>query len=245
MLAPLALLLAAAAAAPAAAHFTVTAPPSRGQDELTQATAPCGGAAFNAAGAASAIQTAGTAAIRQADATATCTINFGLGASPASFVRVGSVNAPRGVVNIPYDLSAVAGLTDGAAGVIQIVCNSSDGTLYSCSDVTVSTVVEQPGAPRPRPAPSSSTGAAAATSSPAAGAAASSTAATAAATTTSSAAAGAATSSAGAAATTSSTAASITPAAVPGPSTGSAGSAASPMVALGVLAVSLAALFMA
>ncbi|KAL2912869.1 hypothetical protein HK105_207650 [Polyrhizophydium stewartii] len=156
MIAASALALLLAAAAPAAAHFTISAPPARGHDELVQDEAPCGG--FNGPSAARpAFGPSSQLTVRFADTAGELGIFLGIGANPSDFsLQIGkAVLSQRGVYNLTFDLSAVPAANAKSLATVQIRSESEHGSLFECADVTLDIPVKSsPTPPSPSASPS-------------------------------------------------------------------------------------------
>ncbi|KAI8907975.1 hypothetical protein EDD86DRAFT_276520 [Gorgonomyces haynaldii] len=126
-------------AAAVAAHFSLTSPPARGNEELDMEIAPCGG--FNDPTTPTAVSVAGNAQLTIADKSASLVINAG--PNTDSLVQVGAATfSAIGRYPVAYDLSKVKGLKNGDNLVFQVVLEGSHGKLYACADVSVTGVQE-------------------------------------------------------------------------------------------------------
>jgi hypothetical protein len=124
------------------AHFTLDYPATRGFNEDTEATVPCGH--FDTVGNRTQFPlTNGFLEIYSGHTSWSYTVNVVLGDSPvvadfssnASQIGSGSRSYPEKAC-LSVDLSKNSAIKDGVNGTLQIVYNGGDGLLYQCTDVT-------------------------------------------------------------------------------------------------------------
>ncbi|KAF9129362.1 hypothetical protein BGX30_013976 [Mortierella sp. GBA39] len=132
----------------AMAHYTLDYPPSRGFSDDDEPIAPCGGAAYNAAGNRTQFPlTKGFVQITSYHPTASVQVNIAYGNNPtaadfttASSTPVDSVQVTHPFQScLPLDLSSFAGAANNVNATIQLVYNGGDSPLYQCTDVVLVT----------------------------------------------------------------------------------------------------------
>ncbi|KAK3819176.1 MAG: hypothetical protein J3R72DRAFT_459932 [Linnemannia gamsii] len=132
----------------AMAHYTLDYPPSRGFSDNDEPIAPCGGAAYNAAGARTPFPlTKGFLQISSFHPTASVQVNVAYGNNPAVADFTTASTTPAGTIQVthpfqsclPLDLSTFKGAANNINATIQLVYNGGDSPLYQCADVILVT----------------------------------------------------------------------------------------------------------
>ncbi|KAF9922737.1 hypothetical protein FBU30_007134 [Linnemannia zychae] len=128
----------------AMAHYTLDYPPSRGFSDDNEPIAPCGGSAYNAAGARTPFPLAkGFLQISSFHPTASVQVNIAYGNNPTVADFTAASSTPAGTIQVthpfqsclPLDLSNFKGAADNTNATIQLVYNGGDSPLYQCADV--------------------------------------------------------------------------------------------------------------
>ncbi|KAL2916410.1 hypothetical protein HK105_204166 [Polyrhizophydium stewartii] len=156
-----------AVAGPAAAHFSLTVPPTRLFDELEEINAPCGGG--NTPSATRTVFTKDSkVTIKFADKQGTASVFLGIGENPTTFpIKVGELTMSKfGDYDIPLDFSSVPAANAKSPATIQVIVNS-DGALYQCGDVTLNLATATPASSSSSAVPPKTSSAPAATTAPA------------------------------------------------------------------------------
>ncbi|KAF9329840.1 hypothetical protein BGZ91_000378 [Linnemannia elongata] len=132
----------------AMAHYTLDYPPSRGFSSVNESIAPCGGAAYNAAG--NRIQfplSKGFVEISSFHPNASIQINIVYGNNPMAVDFTTASSTPAGTIQVthalqsclPLDLSSFKGAANNVNATIQLVATGGGSSLYQCADVTLVT----------------------------------------------------------------------------------------------------------
>ncbi|KAF9085322.1 hypothetical protein BGX23_009790 [Mortierella sp. AD031] len=132
----------------AMAHYTLDYPPSRGFSDDDEPIAPCGGAAFNAAGTRTSFPlTKGFLQISSFHPTASVKVNVAYGNNPSAADFTTASLSPAASIQVthpaqsclPLDLSSFNGAVNNTNATIQLVYNGGDSPLYQCADVVLVT----------------------------------------------------------------------------------------------------------
>ncbi|KAG0320339.1 hypothetical protein BGZ97_000258 [Linnemannia gamsii] len=130
------------------AHYTLDYPPSRGFSDNDEPIAPCGGAAYNAAGTRTQFPlTKGFLQISSFHPTASVQVNIAYGNNPTAANFTAASSTPAGTIQVthpfqsclPLDLSSFKGAANDVNATIQLVYNGGDSPLYQCADVVLVT----------------------------------------------------------------------------------------------------------